>query len=181
MATSEPVQIILDKAYNRTLGLKKVEVLGDPYEVIPIKDRKNARETVEVYLGRRGIHRVIKFEEFPNLEVLWLNDNNLSSVEGLNNNFRIKELYLHNNRIKTLKGSLPHLLHLRTITLYNNELSDLDHTMTYFKNLQYLVHIELYENPLAEEQHYRKRVIYGLKYLHLFDRHSSTYLIRNLG
>lgn len=172
MATSEPVQVVLEKAYNRTLGLKKVENLGDPYDVIPIKDRKNARETVEVYMGRRGIDRLIKFEEFPNLEVLWLNDNNLRSVEGLDNNFRIKELYLHNNRLKTLKGSFSNLLHLRTVTLYNNELSDLDITLNYFKNLRYLTHVEMYDNPLAEEQHYRKRVIFSLKHLQLFDRHS---------
>lgn len=172
MATAEPVQIVLEKAHTRTLGLKKVEILGDPYDIVPIKDSKNAKETVEVYLGRRGIQRLIRFEEFPNLEVLWLNDNNLKSVEGLDSNFRIKELYLHNNRIKTVEGSIKKLLHLRTITLYNNELSDLDNTLTYFKNLQYLVHIELYENPLADEQHYRKRVVSNLKYLQLFDRHS---------
>lgn len=172
MATSEPIQVVLEKAQTRTLGLKKVEVVGDPYDVIPIKDRKCARETVEVYLGRRGIHRIIRFEDFPNLEVLWLNDNKLKSVQGLDQNPRIKELYLHNNMIKTLDGSLEKLFHLRTVTLYNNELSDLDQTMTYFKNLQYLTHIELFDNPLAEEQHYRKRVIFSLKFLQLFDRHS---------
>jgi Leucine-rich repeat (LRR) protein len=166
------MQVVIEKAFERTMGLKKTEIVGDAYDVIPIKDRKCARETVEIYLGRRGIQRLINFNDFPNLEVLWLNDNNLRSVEGLDHNIRVKELYLHNNRIKTLEGSIKNLLHLRTVTLYNNELSDLDHTMTYFKNLQYLVHIELYDNPLAEEQHYRKRVIFSLKHLQLFDRHS---------
>ena len=168
---TDSMQVVLEKAYEKTLGLKKTEVVGDAYDVIPIKDRKCARETAEIYMGRRGIQKLIKFQDFPNLEVLWLNDNNLKSVEGLDSNVRIKELYLHNNRIKTLEGSIKCLLHLRTITLYNNELSDLDHTLTYFKNLQYLTHIELFDNPLAEEQHYRKRVIFNLKFLTLLDRH----------
>lgn len=170
---SDTMQVVLEKAYERTLGLKMTEVVGDAYEVIPIKDRKCARETVEIYMGRRGIQKLIKFEDFPNLEVLWLNDNNLKSLQGLDKNIRIKELYLHNNRLKTLDGSIKFLLHLRTVTLYNNELSDLDNTLTYFKNLQYLTHIELYDNPLAEEQHYRKRVIYNLKFLTLLDRHRN--------
>ena len=168
---SDTIQVVLEKAYERTMGLKKNEVAGDAYDVIPIKDRKCARETLEIYMGRRSIQKLIRFEDFPNLEVLWLNDNNLRSVEGLDHNIRIKELYLHNNRLKTLDGSIKNLFHLRTVTLYNNELSDLDHTLTYFKNLPYLNHVELYENPLAEEQHYRKRVIFNLKYLQLLDRH----------
>lgn len=166
------MQEILEKAYKKTLGLKKNEIVGDPYEVIPVKDRKYAKDTVEIYLARRAIDKVIKFDEFPNLEVLWLNDNNLRCIQGLDGNFRIKELYVHNNKIKTLDGSMKKLLHLRTVTLYNNELSDLSHTMTYFRGLQYLQHIELYDNPLSEEQHYRRRVLASLKHLQLFDRHS---------
>jgi Leucine-rich repeat (LRR) protein len=169
---TDTMQVVIDKAYERTLGLKKKEVVGDAYEVIPIKDRKYARETVEIYLGRRGIEKLIRFEDFPNLEVLWLNDNKLVSIEGLDKNIRIKELYLHNNRLKTLEGSIKNLLHLRTVTLYNNELSDLDVTLGYFKNLKYLTHIELFDNPLSEEQQYRKRVIFNLKFLTLLDRHS---------
>lgn len=168
----DTMQVVLEKAYEKTLGLKKTEIVGDAYDVIPIKDRKCARETVEVYMGRRGIQKLARFEDFLNLEVVWLNDNNLKAVTGLDKNFRIKELYLHNNRLKTLDGSIKCLLHLRTITLYNNELSDLDHTLTYFKNMKYLTHIEMYDNPLAEEQHYRKRVIFNLKFLTLLDRHS---------
>lgn len=163
---------VLEKSLKRTLGLKKDQIPGDPYDVIPVKDRKYAKETVEVYMGRRRIQQLVNFEYFPNLEVVWLNDNNLKSVEGLDKNFRVKELYLHNNHIKTLEGSLKYLLHLRNITLYNNELSDLDSTLKHFDGMTYLVHLELYDNPLSEEHHYRKRVLSALRRIRVFDRHS---------
>ena len=82
---------VLEKSLKRTLGLKKDQIPGDPYDVIPVKDRKYAKETVEVYMGRRRIQQLVNFEYFPNLEVVWLNDNNLTSVEGLDKNFRVKE------------------------------------------------------------------------------------------
>ena len=86
-----------------------------------------------------------------NLEVLWLNNNNLKAVTGLDTSFRLKELYLHNNSIKSLDGSIKHLPHLRTLTLYNNELSDLDVTLEHFNSMVYLQHLELFQNPLSEE------------------------------
>jgi Leucine-rich repeat (LRR) protein len=164
---------VLEKSLNRTLGLKKDLVVGDPYEVIPIKDRKYASSTAEVYLGRRGIQMLVNFDHFKNLEVVWLNGNKLKTIEGLDSNFRIKELYLHDNQIKSLEGSLKNLLHLRTLALYNNELSDLDGVLKYFEGMTYLVHLELHDNPLSEEQHYKRRVVHALKRLQIFDRHSS--------
>ena len=167
---------VLDKAHDRTLGLQKKLVEGDPYDVIPVKDRKCAKNTVELYMSHRGIQTLVNFDQFMNLEVLWLNGNNLKSVTGLDGNFRLKELYLHNNSIKTLEGSIKRLPHLRTLTLYNNELSDLDSTLEHFNSMVYLQHLELYENPLAEEQHYKRRVIHALKRLQVFDRHRRLLL-----
>lgn len=166
------MEVILEKSLKRTLGMKKDKIPGDPYEVIPIPDRKTAKNTIELYLSRKGIQILKSCEHFINLEVLWINDNKLKSIHGLDKNFRLKELYAHNNWIKTLEGSLAHLNHLRTVTLYNNELSDLDHTLNHFKNLHYLQHLELYDNPLSEEQHYRKKVVAFLPRLQIFDRHS---------
>lgn len=163
---------VLDVAYARTMGLKKDLTVADPYDVVPLKDRKCAKETAEVYLSNRGAQSLINFDHFLNLEVLWLNGNKLRAITGLDLNFRIKELYLHDNQIKTLEGSLPKLVHLRTITLYNNELSDLDLTLSYFKPLPYLTHLDLFDNPLSQEQNYRKRVVNSLKHLQLFDRHT---------
>jgi len=56
----------------------------------------------------------------------------LEKIEGLDNNFRIKHLYLFNNHIKTLEGSLRVMRHIETLLIYDNELRDLD------KNLEFL-------------------------------------------
>lgn len=47
-------------------------------------------------------------------------------MEGLDTNFRIRELYLHNNKLKSLDGSFRFLSHLSILSLYNNELRGLD-------------------------------------------------------
>ena len=41
-------------------------------------------------------------------------------------NMQLKALYLHNNRINTLKGSLKFLRHIEMLSLQNNRLTDLE-------------------------------------------------------
>lgn len=134
---------------------------------------KCAKETMEVHLGGRGIEILDKFHSFRNLEVLWLNNNNLTEIRGLDKNFRIKELYVHNNRLKTLKGSISKMGHLQILSAYNNQLSDLDKNLDFLSDFTYLEHLNLYDNPLSEEPYYQKKVIYHLKSLKLFDRHGK--------
>jgi len=49
-----------------------------PYSILPIKNRKYARDLTEVHLSDRRLTKLEKFEEFPNLEVIWLNNNYVS-------------------------------------------------------------------------------------------------------
>lgn len=72
---------------------KNDEVEGNPWDVIPIKNVKQAKNTTEIHLGDRKITKLVKFEDFPNLEVLWLNQNKLQTFEGLQKNFRIKHIF----------------------------------------------------------------------------------------
>jgi hypothetical protein len=53
---------------------------GDPFTVIPIKNAKRAFECEEVHLGSRNIERLVRFDKFPNLEILWINDNKVSRI-----------------------------------------------------------------------------------------------------
>ena len=129
-------------------------------------------------MGKRGIDTLINFQHFKNLEVLWLNNNNLVKVDGLDANFRIKELYLHNNNLRTLDGSLKHMKHLNVLTLYNNELSNLDQNIDFLSDFVYLEHLELWGNPLSEEPNYRISVIHALRTLKLFERHNVSDLER---
>jgi hypothetical protein len=57
-----------------TLG----KVVSDPWSVLPIKNAKCARSTTEVHLSDRHIEQLGNFESFPNLEVLWLNNNKVT-------------------------------------------------------------------------------------------------------
>jgi hypothetical protein len=50
-------------------------------------------DCVELYLGGEGIEKLRGFGAFVNLEVLWINNNQLRCINGLDANSRIKELY----------------------------------------------------------------------------------------
>lgn len=141
---------------------KKETTIADPWETIPIKNRKYARECIEMHLAKRGIQQLKEFENFPNLEILYLNDNKLESIEGLDANFRVKNLYLFNNKLKTLEGSLEYLKHLEVLLLYSNELRDLDKNIEFLKNYPNLKTLDIFDNPLCEEPNYRLRVVYNL-------------------
>ena len=55
---------------------KKVELkMGNPWEIIPIKNKKSAKECTEIHLADQNIDNLTRFEDFPNIEVLWLNNN----------------------------------------------------------------------------------------------------------
>ena len=49
--------------------------IGDPWSILPIKNAKYARDLIEVHLSDRELDLLEKFEDFPNLEVVWLNNN----------------------------------------------------------------------------------------------------------
>ncbi|KAL4502458.1 hypothetical protein ABPG72_012045 [Tetrahymena utriculariae] len=172
----------MDLTFNRLLARSNAQEqskVEDPWEVIPIKNRKQARDTEEIHLGQRGLETIKNFEDFPNLEVLYLNDNKMERLEGLDSNFRIKHLYLFNNKLKTLDGSLQFLNHLETLILYKNELRDLDLNLSKMLHLTNLKQLDLFDNPLADEPHYRLRVIYAMPSVKVLDRHVVTQEERN--
>ena len=49
--------------------------IGDPWSVLPIKTRKYAKECEEIVLSNRNINQLVNFENFENLQALWLNNN----------------------------------------------------------------------------------------------------------
>lgn len=51
---------------------------GSPWSILPIKNNKYAKDLVEVHLSDRALTELENFEDFPNLEVIWLNNNNVS-------------------------------------------------------------------------------------------------------
>ena len=53
--------------------------IGNPWSILPIKNAKYARDLTEVHLSDRDLDMLEKFEDFPNLEVIWLNNNKVNS------------------------------------------------------------------------------------------------------
>jgi len=154
---------------------------GDPWSVLPIKTRKYAKECSEIVLSDRKINKLINFDQFENLEALWLTNNKLERIVDLEKNFRLKILCLGNNRITSLEGSLSKMKFLQVLFLNNNKLRNLDNNLLILKELSFLKNLNMFGNPLAEEPEYRNRVIFSLPSLETFDRHSNIILFkRNL-
>lgn len=55
-------------------------VTGNPWTVLPIRNMKYARDLTEVHLSSREIDVLECFEDFPNLEVIWINDNKVTII-----------------------------------------------------------------------------------------------------
>ena len=70
----------------------------------------------------------------------------IEKVEHLDSNFRIKHLYAHNNKIKTLEGSIANMPHLETLSISNNELRDLDKNIEFLKKYTGLKQLGIIKN-----------------------------------
>ena len=77
--------------------------------------------------------------------------NLLTKIEGLDTNVQLKALYLHDNRISTLKGSLKYLKHIEMLALQNNRLTDVEPTLKGMEHLTRLEELDMSGNPLANE------------------------------
>ena len=76
----------MDNVFNTLIARPTAQIqtnLGNPWEIIPIKNKKYAKECTEIHLAGRNIDNLTNFEDFPNLEVLWINNNKVKT------NFRL--------------------------------------------------------------------------------------------
>lgn len=153
-----------------------VDVFSNPYDELPLRNDKYAGLCTELHMGHKGITRLRGFEKFATLNLLFLNDNKLTSLEGLEENFRIKQLYLHNNKFRIIeRGSLQHFVFLNKLTLNGNYLDDLDGTIEELRGLRHLKVLDLFDNPIAQEDNYRRRVICEVSTsVEVLDRHKIT-------
>mmetsp|Transcript_20704 Transcript_20704/g.67050 ORF Transcript_20704/g.67050 Transcript_20704/m.67050 type:complete len:272 (-) Transcript_20704:2571-3386(-) len=138
------------------------------------KNAKYVKECVELHLGHKGIDRLWGFERLTNLESLYLNDNDLMEVTGLDDNFRIRHLSLQNNALVTLNGSILKMHFLQTLDLSNNNLRNLTKLLSLLSRFNFLHSLELKGNPCCEEPDYRLCVIGAVPSLHVLDLHMVT-------
>ncbi|KAG1677024.1 hypothetical protein FOA52_001193 [Chlamydomonas sp. UWO 241] len=135
------------------------------------KNAKYVKDCTEVFLGNKGIEKIRGFEEFVNLESLWLNGNKLKKINNLDLNFRIKVLNAQDNQICTLKGSLPAFHQLEQLDLSANCLRDLSKLLPVLQRFQFLTHLDLSGNPCCEEPDYRLQVVHAMPGLRVLDQH----------
>eukprot|EP00668_Euglena_longa_P044025 GGOE01058599.1.p1 GENE.GGOE01058599.1~~GGOE01058599.1.p1 ORF type:complete len:402 (+),score=145.22 GGOE01058599.1:61-1266(+) len=164
----------------------------DPFEELRIPVMQGKAVT-EVHFSGRGVTALHpNFQKLVNLETLWLANNKISKIDNLvPENYgdssgdiadrvhgvgclRIRSLYLSNNRITTLVGDLKHLRFLQVLLLAHNKLSNMEFTSTFLKPLQFLQQLDLFGNPMAEEQNYREYMVHHHPSVTLLDRKSVT-------
>lgn len=151
------------------------DVYSQPYEELAIKNDKYAGLCQELHLGNHGIDYIRDFEKFISLNTLWLNDNKIKNITGLEQNVRIQKFYIHGNRLKRLNlGCFVPFKFLRLLTLNGNLLDDCENVITELKGLRHLTHLDLFDNPIAQEDNYRLRILGELLYLEVLDRHEVT-------
>jgi hypothetical protein len=148
--------------------------VSDPMGVLPVLNAKYVRECTEMHLSGKDITKIGHFDLFVNLNVLWLNKNRLKRIDGLNEQIRMFDLYVQQNQITTLQGSLQHMKFLKKLLLHENNLKNLDQQVEYLARLPFLEELTLFGNPLAEERNYRLKVIYKCPSVHILDRHEVT-------
>ena len=151
----------------------------DPDDFLPAGVHEGYRKNLtELFCGKAGVEKIdsTAMARLPNLEVLWLNDNLLSKLQGLDYNFRLKHLYLHNNSITTLCNAsccITKLRHLETLQLQGNQLQDLKATLEVLSKLVNLRKLGLSNNPLALEGSYREATIFAIPSLEHLDSSAS--------
>ncbi|KAE9119524.1 hypothetical protein PF010_g7841 [Phytophthora fragariae] len=149
--------------------------LSDPHAELPIKNHKYVKNCTELYMANKRIDKIANFDAFVNLEVLWINGNQILELDGLDGCVRIKQLYAQNNCIRSLEGSsLPHFKFLRELRLYDNKLKDLQGTLDVLSRLSHLRDLDLFGNAVMEEENYRLQVIRAIPSLDVLDRHVIT-------
>jgi hypothetical protein len=68
------------KTISASSGVANMVRLADPHGELPIKNHKYVKNCTELYLAQRGIQKLVNFDAFVNLEVLWINDNEVRIV-----------------------------------------------------------------------------------------------------
>ncbi|KAK2552832.1 Leucine-rich repeat-containing protein 72 [Acropora cervicornis] len=126
--------------------------------------------TLTSYAESKGLEEVPDFRQFKNLQFLWLNKNKLRNLNCFDGNYQLRELYLQDNMIAALNGSLRHLTCLQVLLLNGNQLLKLTDVIHELRAMQSLETLNLFANPLAQDYDYRSYVIHHVPSLQLLDR-----------
>lgn len=143
-------------------GIQKIPLdIGCFDNLATLELRQNQLETTE------GMN-------LPNLRQLYLAQNVIKSLEGLDRLARLTTLHLRENQIQSLKGLNRNMKSLRYLNVRGNVISDENGFQSLrfvSKTLQSLV---LLENPVVDTSDYRINVIMHLPFLKRLDKEPVT-------
>lgn len=128
------------------------------------------KDVSEIHLANRALEEVADFGKYRNLQIVWLNGNKLRKLNCFSSNYQLRELYLQDNMLVELNGSLHHLTCLQVLLLNGNQLVKLTDIVHELKAMQCLKTLNLFANPLAQDYDYRSYVIHHLPSIELLDR-----------
>jgi len=118
--STEPAEPEVTEVLSAVAPIQSQPGVLDPFTCIPKRNQKYAKECTEVYLANQDAETLSdNFYKFPNLEVTWFNMNRLTRLENLESNFRIREVFVQNNRLVSLSG-LKNCKFLRVLLASNN-------------------------------------------------------------
>ncbi|KAF4665342.1 hypothetical protein FOL46_003729 [Perkinsus olseni] len=152
----------------------------NPWRCIANKTRKGARECTELYLCEEAAKDISsEIDKFPNVEVMWIEGNRLSSLLRLQTQSRLQEIYASNNYLTSLRG-IEGCKFLRKLIVSSNRLEDLSKQLQFLSKFSFLATLELDDNPCAGEEKYRQRCIASLSSLAVLDCSPITLRERDL-
>ncbi|CAH1786897.1 unnamed protein product [Owenia fusiformis] len=134
------------------------------------KQNKRDVDVKELYLSEKNLTDVCDLSRFPNLRHLYLSKNRLRRLRCLNNNFRLAELYLDQNEMVEISGALEHLTCMEVLHLHDNQLTKLENVIYELRKMQNLKVLNLFNNPISQEEEYRLYVIHHVPSVELLDR-----------
>uniref|UniRef100_A0A8D2DHL7 Leucine-rich repeat-containing protein 23 n=1 Tax=Sciurus vulgaris TaxID=55149 RepID=A0A8D2DHL7_SCIVU len=105
----------------------------------------------------------------PKLKNLFLAQNLLKKVEGLENLSNLTTLHLRDNQIETLSGFSKEMKSLQYLNLRGNMVSDLGE-LAKLRDLPKLRALVLLENPCTDETDYRQEALVQMAHLERLDK-----------
>lgn len=124
----------------RNLKIKKIS---------DIKGLKNLKSLKYLNLGGNEISEIKDLENLTNLKILVLSNNRISELKGLERLANLRELLLDYNPITKITGLLK-LKNLRELHFEGCQIKEI----TGLENLDYLEIINLFDNPIKNEEAY---------------------------
>ena len=81
---------------------------------------------------------------------------------------------MQSNKISNIDHIFEILKYIETLSIYDNELRDLDKIINNLKGLTSMTVLDLFDNPAAHEPNYKMRVLNSLQTLQIHDKHKIS-------